>query len=90
MQIFDIIFLNNIFIYICIMDAKDFLKSEKLINTAELARKMWPDNKYAKQKLVNKLNEVANKTGNQRLTEDDKKDVKRILKELSDRIDSID
>jgi len=71
------------------MDAKDFLKSEKLINTAELARKMWPDNKYAKQKLVNKLNEVANKTGKQRLTESDAEDAKRILKELAEKINSI-
>jgi hypothetical protein len=51
--------------------------ASNLINTAELARRLWPDNKNPKSKMSVKLSE---KNG-QRLTEKDKEYIELILKE---------
>lgn len=49
-----------------------------LINTAELARRLWPKNKNPKSKMSVKL---ANANG-QRLTEKDREEIEAILSQL--------
>lgn len=54
------------------MDLKQFLDANPLVNQAELARLMWPDNqKTARSRLSNKLNEVKMGNSKQRITEAD-------------------
>jgi len=54
------------------------LINHPLINRAELARRMFPNNKTPEQALQAKLMNIQNK----RITEKDCKNVMRILKEL--------
>lgn len=77
------------FLYICLMDLKQFLEQNPLINKAELARRMWPDNKSAATKLANKLSENTVGSGKQRVTENDMMEAKRILTELSQKIQQL-
>lgn len=60
------------------MKLKDFLADNKIINQAQLAKLLWPENKSANTKLANKLSETAG----QRITEKDIEDVRRVLKYL--------
>ncbi|GEN66286.1 hypothetical protein [Chryseobacterium rhizosphaerae] len=68
------------------MKLKEFLERNPTINTAQLARKMWPDNKSAPSKLTNKLNENIAGDSKQRITEKDLENAKAVLKELADDI----
>lgn len=68
------------------MDLKTFLDENPIITKAELARLMWPDNKNARIKLGNKLAGTQNKSGVQRVTEDDESIAKRELRCLAIRI----
>ena len=68
------------------MDLKKFLENNPIINTSQLAKEMWPDNKSARSKLSNKLNENVVGTGKQRITEKDFEDAKRVLNTLADEI----
>lgn len=58
------------------------LINHPLINRAELARRMFPNNKTPEQALQAKLMNIQNK----RITEKDCKNVMRILKELLNKI----
>ncbi|WP_284464861.1 hypothetical protein [Chryseobacterium sp.] len=71
------------------MDLKKFLEDNPIINTAQLAKEMWPENKSSRSKLSNKLNENIVGSGKQRVTEKDIEDAKRVLKKLSDNIDKL-
>jgi len=68
------------------MDLKKFLEENPIINTAQLAKEMWPDNKSARSKLTNKLNENIVGTGRQRITEKDIEEAKRVLDKLVENI----
>jgi len=70
------------------MDLKQFLDANPLINQAELARLMWPDNlKTARSRLSNKLNNAKAGSGKQRITDDDLKLAKDALVKLGVNID---
>lgn len=70
------------------MDLKQFLEANPLINQAELARLMWPNNvKTAKTRLSNKLNEVKMKNSKQRITPADLQLAKDALVKLGVNID---
>ncbi|HAE68384.1 MAG TPA: hypothetical protein DCG77_14525 [Sphingobacterium sp.] len=68
------------------MDLKTFLDENPIITKAELARLMWPDSKNARIKLGNKLAGTQNKSGVQRVTEDDEAKAKEVLKEVAVKI----
>ncbi|WP_343321399.1 hypothetical protein [Sphingobacterium multivorum] len=68
------------------MDLKTFLDENPIITKAELARLMWPDSKNARIKLGNKLAGTQNKSGVQRVTEDDEARAKEVLKEVISKI----
>lgn len=68
------------------MDLKTFLDENPIITKAELARLMWPDSKNARIKLGNKLAGTQNKSGVQRVTEDDEARAKEVLKEVAGKI----
>lgn len=57
-----------------------------MINTAQLAKEMWPENKSARSKLSNKLNENIVGSGRQRITEKDIEEAKKALDKLADNI----
>lgn len=71
------------------MNLKEFLEKHSLINKADLAAQMWPDNKSARSKMSNKLNENMVGTGKQRITEADLVLAKKVLKEMAKDIDGI-
>lgn len=75
--------------YICEMNLKQFLEENPIINSSQLANQMWPDNKSARSKLTNKLNENIAGTGKQRITEDDEKKAIDVLKKLAKAIESL-
>ena len=64
------------------MTVEEFLKTEKGINLAPIASKMYPNNKSANTYLVNKLN----KNDNRKFTEKDAELALKALKELSIKI----
>ena len=64
------------------MTVEEFLKTEKGINLAQIASKMYPNNKSANTYLVNKLN----KNDNRKFTEKDAELALKALKELSIKI----
>lgn len=68
------------------MDLKTFLDENPIITKAELARLIWPDNKNARIKLGNKLAGTQNKSGVQRVTEDDEARAKEVLREVAGKI----
>lgn len=68
------------------MHLKEFLEKHSLINKADLASQMWPNNKSARSKLTNKLNENMVGTGKQRITEKDLELAKKYLKLMADDI----
>lgn len=68
------------------MDLKEFLLNDTDINTASIARKLFPNNKSAETYLNRKLKE----TDDRKLTESDIKEIKDILQKLIERIQSID
>jgi hypothetical protein len=70
------------------MDLKQFLEDNPIITKAELARLMWPDSKNARIKLGNKLAGTQNKSGVQRVTEDDESRAKEVLKEVTSKIEA--
>lgn len=72
------------------MDLKTFLEKNNIINKAELASLMWPENKNGRIKLHNKLNEIKAGSGTQRLTEKDLALAKEVLKKLCENINNID
>lgn len=69
------------------MNLKSLLDNNPLINMSQLANEMWPDNKNARIKLFNKLNEKKSGTGIQRITENDNKAALEVLNKLSDQIE---
>lgn len=68
------------------MDLKKFLEDNPIINTAQLAKEMWPENKSSRSKLSNKLNENIVGSGKQRITDKDLEDAKRVLDKLAENI----
>lgn len=68
------------------MNLKYFLEKNSIINMSQLANEMWPENKNARVKLYNKLQEKKSGSGIQRITEDDIKEAKRVLNKLADDI----
>ncbi|ASK29697.1 hypothetical protein CEY12_06085 [Chryseobacterium sp. T16E-39] len=68
------------------MSLKDFLDNNPIINMSQLSNEMWPDNKNARIKLYNKLNEKISGSGTQRITDKDLEDAKRVLNKLADEI----
>lgn len=80
---FYIIFFN----YFYKMKLKEFLDNNPIINSAQLAAKMWPENKSARSKLTNKLNENIVGSGKQRITDLDDKAALEVLQKLSDEIE---
>lgn len=77
-------FYTNIFIYLCIMTVKELLEKHPLLTHSELARLMYPENKYARSRLSNKLNEKIAGSGAQRITEKDIEIVKEVLGKHAD------
>lgn len=74
--------------YICNMKLKQFLEANPIIDKSQLAKLMWPENKSARSKLNNKLNENIAGNGKQRITEKDTAQAKKVLKELAERINN--
>lgn len=72
--------------YICEMTLKDFLEENPIVDKSQLAKLMWPENKSARSKLSNKLNENIVGTGKQRITEKDFENAKAVLKQLAEDI----
>jgi len=72
--------------YICNMRLKEFLDNNPIIDKAQLAKLMWPENKSARSKLSNKLNENIAGSGKQRITDKDFEAAKSVLKKLADDI----
>ncbi|MGC4130486.1 MAG: hypothetical protein QM564_13260 [Bergeyella sp.] len=68
------------------MTLKEFLEENPIINRAELARAMYPNNKSASTKLAHKLAENISGTGKQRILESDEKIAKEELEKLLHRI----
>ncbi|MBB4807438.1 hypothetical protein HNP38_002744 [Chryseobacterium defluvii] len=68
------------------MKLKEFLERNPIINSAQLAKEMWSDNKSAPSKLTNKLNENIVGNGKQRITEKDMEMAEVVLKKLADDI----
>lgn len=62
------------------MKIKEYLKTQRDVNTSTLASCMWPDNKTAYTYLSNKLN------GKRKWTEKDEVNAKRCLHDLGDRL----
>lgn len=71
------------------MKLKEFLENNPIINSAQLAKEMWPDNKSSRSKLTNKLNENIVGNGKQRIIEKDFSDALKILEKLSDDIEKL-
>lgn len=82
-------FYKKLLFYICRMNLKEFLEKYSLINKADLAAQMWPDNKSARSKLTNKLNENVVGSGKQRITEKDFDLAKKVLKAMAQDIDKL-
>ncbi|MVW92430.1 hypothetical protein FCL53_10685 [Elizabethkingia meningoseptica] len=68
------------------MTVKELLEKHPLLTSAELARLMYPENKSARSKLVNKLNENKVGTGIQRITD---KDLELVIKILGKHADDL-
>ncbi|WP_051230792.1 hypothetical protein [Epilithonimonas caeni] len=68
------------------MTLKEFLEHNPIINNAQLARLMYPNNKYPNTKLASKLAENLSGSGKQRITEADEKLAKQELEKLVHRI----
>jgi hypothetical protein len=68
------------------MTLKEFLEQNLIINNAQLARLMYPNNKSANTKLANKLAENLSGTGKQRITKADEELAKKELEKLVHRI----
>ncbi|MDE5516405.1 hypothetical protein KRE49_11710 [Elizabethkingia meningoseptica] len=66
------------------MTVKELLEKHPLLTHAELARLMYPENKYARSRLSNKLNEKTAGSGSQRITEKDIEIVKEVLGKHAD------
>lgn len=71
------------------MKLQKFLEENPIINKAELARRMFPDRKYATGMFNNKLKENHAGNSKQRITEQDFERAKEILNELSSNIDKL-
>lgn len=61
------------------MTVEEFLKTESILNLAEIARRMYPNNKSANTYLINKLNGNDNRS----FTKKDTERALKVLKELS-------
>lgn len=68
------------------MTVEEFLKSNPPIELGYVAQKMFPNNKYAKQYLSNKLNN----NDNRKFTKKDAESALKALKELSIEIINLD
>lgn len=68
------------------MTLKEFLEQNPIIKNAQLARLMYPNNKYSNTKLANKLAENISGSGKQRITEADEEIAKKELEKLVHRI----
>ncbi|MCT4238502.1 hypothetical protein HZP42_19145 [Elizabethkingia anophelis] len=66
------------------MTVKELLENHPLLTHAELARLMYPENKYARSRLSNKVNEKTAGSGAQRITEKDIELIKGILGKHAD------
>ncbi|MDV3749687.1 hypothetical protein CMU21_17805 [Elizabethkingia anophelis] len=66
------------------MTVKELLEKHPLLTHSELARLMYPENKYARSRLSNKLNEKTAGSGSQRITEKDIELIKVILGKHAD------
>ncbi|RDV13296.1 hypothetical protein DXT99_19945 [Pontibacter diazotrophicus] len=62
------------------------LLEHPFINKAAVAAALFPNQKYPKQTLNNKLNEVIAGTGKQRMTEQDKTRVRALIKRFIEEI----
>ena len=68
------------------MPVKQLLEKHPLLTIAELARLMYPENKSARSKLTNKLNENIVGSGKQRITSKDLQLIKEILSKHADEL----
>ncbi|MDV3568157.1 hypothetical protein CMU71_14785 [Elizabethkingia anophelis] len=68
------------------MTVKELLEKHPLLTSAELARLMYPENKSARSKLVNKLNGNKVGSGFQRITD---KDIELVIKILGKHADDL-
>lgn len=68
------------------MDLKKFLEDNPIIDKAQLSKLMWPENKSARSKLSNKLNENVAGSGKQRITDKDYQNAKQVLQKLAEEI----
>lgn len=72
------VFILHFILYICQMKVEEFLKTEKTINLAQVAFKMYPNNKSANTYLINKLNG----NDNRKFTKKDSEKALSVLKEI--------
>lgn len=73
--------------YICIMDMKEFLKKNPIINLTQLAIKMWgvpADDKGKIKTERTRLDQKINNINRQNMREEDYKEVFRVLDELNE------
>lgn len=77
-QVFCKVFILHFILYICPMKVEEFLKTEKTINLAQIAFKMYPNNKSANTYLINKLNG----NDNRKFTKKDSEKALSVLKEI--------
>ena len=68
------------------MTVEEFLKNNPPVDLSYIAKKMFPNNKYAKQYLSNKLNN----NDNRKFTKKDAESALKALKDLSIEIINLD
>ncbi|WP_185246616.1 hypothetical protein [Chryseobacterium bernardetii] len=64
------------------MNLKELIDGNPILNQAQIAKAMFPNDKYAPQTLSAKLREVKQKSGTQRITDDDTKNAIEVLDKL--------
>lgn len=67
------------------MTVEEFLKNNPPVDLSYIAKKMFPNNKYAKQYLSNKLNN----NDNRKFTKKDAEKALQDLKELSNELNTL-
>ncbi|MBP1165022.1 hypothetical protein JOE44_001906 [Chryseobacterium sp. PvR013] len=70
------------------MNLKELIEGNPILNQAQIAKAMFPNDKYAPQTLSAKLREVKQKTGAQRITEEDTKNAVEVLDKLVKNIEA--